>query len=230
MSLKIIAFDCVHQSSIGLNQETSIDISTWKRLTMALEPIHNESEILEKLAGGDEGAFSELFYAYHNQLAEFVMLITQQKQLAEDIVQDVFAKIWQSRTGLASVEKFTSYLFVLTRNYTLNCIRKLETSKKHQQQYSLLAQQPETAYDTSVDNYLPIIDRAIAQLPPQQQKVFLLSRRDGLRHNDIAHSMGISRETVKKYIQLANLSVTEFVSSHQEMVVLLAVGGFAAHH
>lgn len=228
MSLKIINVIALPgQQPEG--SKTSIHISTWKTLTMALKAIHNEQEIIERVAVGDDKAFSELFYAYHNQLAEFVMLITQDRQLAEDIVQDVFVKIWQSRTNLGTIEKFNSYLFILTRNYTLNCIKKLETSKKHQQQYSLIASVPEAVYDNTVDCYLPIIDRAIAQLPPQQQKVFLLSRRDGLRHNDIAHTMGISRETVKKYIQLANLSVTEFVSSHQEIVLILAAGSFTIY-
>jgi RNA polymerase sigma-70 factor (family 1) len=181
---------------------------------LSIRPIHNESIILTQVASGDEKAFTELFHAYHHQLGEFVMMLTESNEMTAEIVQDVFLKIWMNRQELNNVEKFTSYLFILTRNYTLNCLRKLANERKHQVQYG---QYVTTAADTTTDtpqahtDYFSLVDNAIAQLPPQQQQVYLLSRRDGLKHTEIASQMGISRETVKKYIQLAAKSVSDFV-------------------
>ncbi|MET6999743.1 RNA polymerase sigma factor [Chitinophaga defluvii] len=179
---------------------------------MSISPIHNESILLARVAHGDEKAFTELFHAYHHQLGEFVMLLTASNEMTAEIVQDVFLKVWMNRQELATVDKFTAYLFILTRNYTLNCLRKLANDRKKQVQYGQYVTTTAATEPQPVNtDYFTLVDSAIAQLPPQQQQVYLLSRRDGLKHVEIATQMGISRETVKKYIQLAVKSVGDFI-------------------
>lgn len=181
---------------------------------MSISAVHNESILLTRVAHGDEKAFTELFHAYHHQLGEFVMLLTESNEITAEIVQDVFLKIWINRQELTTVDKFTAYLFILTRNYTLNCLRKLANDRKKQVQYGqyVTTTAGEVAEPQPANtDYFSLVDSAIAQLPPQQQQVYLLSRRDGLKHVEIASQMGISRETVKKYIQLAVKSVGDFI-------------------
>ncbi len=175
---------------------------------------------------GNEKAFAELFYAYHNQLGEYVLLLTNSEEMMEEIVQDVFVKVWLNREVLLKIDKFTAYLFILTRNYTLNCIRKLVKDRKQQEQYGkeLLTAEldPEEAEGQFTDaEYQSMIDRAVAQLPPQQQKVFIL-RQQGLKNPEIAKQMNISTDSVKKYQQWALKSVAEFVKAHAALSVLLA--------
>jgi len=193
---------------------------------MALETIDNEKELLQGIASGDEKAFTALFYGYHNQLAAFVLMITQSVELTEEIIQDVFVKLWQTKQELPYKEKFTAYLFILARNYTLNCIRKEANIRRHEKQYGVYAGETGLLSEDLLKEhpeYLTLIDRAVAQLPPQQQKVFVLSRMDGLKHAEIAAQMGISKETVKKYIQWANQSVIDFVKTHQKIIALLVL-------
>ncbi len=146
--------------------------------------------------------------------------------MTEEIVQDVFVKVWLNREVLLKVDNFTSYLFILTRNYTLNCIRKLVRDRKQQEQYDkeilteeLNADEPEGQFTDG--EYQSMIDRAIAQLPPQQQKVFIL-RQKGFKNPEIAKQMNISTDSVKKYQQWALKSVSEFVKTHAALSVLLA--------
>jgi len=190
---------------------------------LPIKRVHNESELLIEVAEGNEKAFAELFHAYHNQLGEYIMLLTGSMEMAEEIVQDVFVKIWINRETLQSIDNFSSYLFILTRNYTLNCIRKMETDRKRQLSYTThlvrTGDQDPAAREHPAD-HLDIIERAVAQLPPQQQRVFIL-KREGRKNREIAREMGISPDSVKKYQQWAVKSIAEFVRSHQELGSLL---------
>jgi RNA polymerase sigma-70 factor (ECF subfamily) len=192
---------------------------------VALRPLYNEQELLKEVVQGNENAFAQLFYGYHNQLGSYVLMLTGSKEMTQEIVQDVFVKIWMNRDALQKVDRFTSYLFILTRNYTLNCIRK---SVKEQDQISTythdaLKEESEDPEERSLlddPEYLRLIDRAVAQLPPQQQKVFKL-RQQGLKNPEIAREMEISTDSVKKYQQWALKAVSEFVKTHAALSILL---------
>ena len=181
---------------------------------MPLHAIDNEADLLLQVADGDQKAFAELFYAYHNQLAEFVLMLTGCKQQTQEIVQDVFMKVWNQRSSLPALQHFVSWLFVLTRNYTLNSLRKAATEKKV---FSLSPSQlyhPVNADDRIIEkDYREVFDRAVAQLPPQQQKAYKMSRVEGLGNEYIGKVLGVAPESVRKYLQWAQQSVARFVKS-----------------
>lgn len=181
----------------------------------------NEKELLMQVAEGNEFAFRRLFAAYHQRLGVHIFRITQSTELAEEVVQDVFLKIWMSRETLAGVDNFKAYLFVISKNHALNCLRKVVKEqlllKKLEQ--SNLVPFITDSYDT--DQYYNLIDEAINQLPPQQQKVYLMSRHNRLKYHEIADQMEISRETVKKYLQIATSSIKDYVNEHMEAITLI---------
>jgi RNA polymerase sigma-70 factor (ECF subfamily) len=189
---------------------------------MAITPLPNEKELLRRIAEGDDRAFSELFYAYHEPLARYIYTLLESVQMCEEIVQDVFVKIWESRMTLPQLDKFTFYLFILTRNYTVNCIRKMIQDKKHTASYveDVLNCQTGDEIFNMDQEYLNIIQRAVAQLPSSQQKVLML-RLQGLKTREIADKMGISTDSVKKYQQWASHSVSKFIKSHAALSVIL---------
>lgn len=195
---------------------------------MAIKPIHNEPELLEKIAKDDAEAFAQLFYAYHNQVGAFILPLVDSMELTEEIVQDVFVKIWLNRKMLPAIRCFTSYLFILSRNYTLNCIRKMAKDHRARLQYDQ-AQSVDSLYliDEEADaqaevNVQGVIDRAVAKLPPQQQRVFML-RQSGLKNPEIARRMNISPQSVKKYQQWAMRVVSEFVKSNAALSAVLII-------
>jgi RNA polymerase sigma-70 factor (family 1) len=194
---------------------------------LAIKSVHNESVLLAQVARGDEKAFTVLFHAYHQSLGEFVMTLTESAEMTAEIVQDVFIKIWMSRQELAGVEKFTAWLFILTRNYTLNCLRKSANDRKKQVQYGqyVTTVAPQIAEIPAADtDYFSLIESAVAQLPPQQQQVYLLSRKEGLKHAEIAQQMGISKETVKKYVQLAVKAIAGYIKTNAPLLVPVFLG------
>jgi len=185
---------------------------------------YNERELLVKTAAGDEAAFTQLFYAYHNKLGEYIMRLTESVETTQEIVLDVFVKVWTKRESLATVERFGPYIYVLSRNHTLNCLRQLSRERMKTKQ---VVENIEASYRTadpleaSVPDYYNLIDQAIEELPPQQQKAYILSRHERLKYEEIAQRMNISKETVKTYLKLAIRFITGYVRSHRDAVVIL---------
>lgn len=192
---------------------------------MAIKPIHNETELLIAIEKGCEKAFEEIFMAYHNQLASYVILLTESRELTEEIIQDVFIKIWNDRENLHQINRFTSYLFILTKNHTLNAIRKIVNDREKKIVYNKLIhfeQSLSPVDDQKEKDFYNLIDKAVIQLPPQQKKVFVL-RMQGLKNQQIASEMQISTESVKKYQQWALKSVINYVKICNGSVLIFLI-------
>lgn len=187
-------------------------------------PPYNESELLLKTASGDEKAFAQLFYAYHQQLAEFINLLLPSRLTTMEIIQDSFLIVWQKREELNSIEKFSSWIFIIARNQALNHIKKQISRQKKESsyhQYAIRHAEPTESLETEKDDYDAILQEAINQLPPQQKKVYQLRILENLSYIEIAEAIGISRESVKKYLQLANRSVIQYVRENALQMALI---------
>ena len=182
---------------------------------------YDERALLQLVADGDEQAFTELVVKYGNTVFSFVQRHCRSRELAEEIVQDVFTQIWLIRNGLPEINNFEAFLYIISRNYAFDALRKLLRSQKRQVEYhelAAIAPDPVENEDWKVD----LINSAVGKLPPQQQKVWQLSRRDGLKGTQIAEQMNLSKETVKKYLQYATASIIKYVERHlNEILVLL---------
>ena len=185
--------------------------------------ILSDSDQLIMVAAGNEMAFKQLFLKYHQQLGTHIFRITNSMELAEEIVQDVFLKIWMNREALSEVHNFKAYLFVISKNHTLNCLRKLSRERHHlnicEENYTMSL----TADNGDLNSYHNILDEAIDRLPPQQQRVYLLSRHERLRYAEVADKMNISHESVKKYLRIANASIIAFVKTNLYSVSFLSI-------
>lgn len=183
-----------------------------------------ECELLREVVLGNENAFRQLFKVHSHRLGTYVFRLTGSIELAEEIVQDVFLKIWMNRETLAGVTNFKAYLFVVSKNHALNCLRKLIKERACQQKWEeSVSDELKIPEGEMADKYYSLLDEAIDHLPPQQQKVYLLSRHERLKYAEIAEQLDISRETVKKYLQIAIASITTHVHANMDVSVLFLV-------
>jgi RNA polymerase sigma-70 factor (family 1) len=176
---------------------------------------HNEKELVRRTAEGDADAFSALFHQYHQELAGYILRLTHNLSLTEEIVQDSFIKLWVRKELLAEVKDFRSYLFGLSRNRTFNYLRDLARNTLQQQAW--VTQVIEQAHDVEEPDreyYFTLIEEAVRHLSPQQQKIYLLSRREGLKQEEIARLLQLSRHTVKRHMSLALRAIMTYVRTH----------------
>lgn len=189
---------------------------------MALNNIHNEKEILQKISQGDQRAFTLLFDWYYQKLGAYIYKITDSREAAEEVVQAVFVKIWENRNMLINIECFKAYLFVLSKNQTLDYLRNL--AKARVRQLSILANVQEDSYTiddlSPTEEFILIVEEAVSKLSPQQQKVYRLSRQENLKYEEIAVLMGISKETVKKHMKLALALIKKRIQAQVKDVVV----------
>lgn len=192
---------------------------------MPKESIYNEKELLQQVAEGSETAFRTLFDKYCQKIYVLAMYLTHSDVLSEEIVQDVFMKVWNNREQLLEIDYFNSWVRTIARNTVLNYLRSLAREKLALNKLEL----NENANTSSSEDiliekqYRQILEEAIRQLPPQQKKVYLLSRQSGLKNEDIARQLGISIHTTKEHLQRALYFIRSYLDDRIELVVIAAI-------
>lgn len=175
-----------------------------------------QSDWLSRIAGNDETAFNELYRFTSGNIYNAVVTYVKAAHVAEEIVQDVYVRLWKNREKLAGVENIENYLFVLARNAAMDHFRNVTARQKL---LISLREVPETFNENGEallieKEYHSIYKKAVAELPEQQQRVYRLAQEQEMRLADIAFDMGLSRSTVKKHLELARRFVREYVNNH----------------
>jgi RNA polymerase sigma factor (sigma-70 family) len=186
---------------------------------LSIDQSYYRKELLLRIAEGDQPAFRQLVELYNGQVYRFVAtrFAVKHPALIEEVVWDVFLQLWLTRETLPELGELENYLFILARNKGLNALKK-ELRELGRRKYWETGTTPSGDAEQQVleDKALDLIDKAVAGLPEQQQKVWVMSRKKAMTYMQIAAELNISRETVKSYLQAANLSIKKYVISHLE--------------
>lgn len=169
---------------------------------MCADNFSEERSLILRLIEGDEDAFCELYATYKNRLIYFAMRFLKSREYAEDVFQDVFAVVWQSRRFINPDASFSSYLYTIMRNRILNQLRNAANEEKLKE--SILSQALDYTEDTKrevmLNDLKSLISHALQQLTPRQREIFEMSREAQLSHKEIADKLGISVNTVQEHI------------------------------
>ena len=169
---------------------------------MCADNFSEERSLILRLIGGDEDAYCELYATYKNRLIYFAMRFLKSREYAEDVFQDAFTVVWQSRRFINSDASFSSYLYTIMRNRILNQLRNAANEEKLKE--SILSQALDYTEDTKrevmLNDLKSLISHALQQLTPRQREIFEMSREAQLSHKEIADKLGISVNTVQEHI------------------------------
>lgn len=172
---------------------------------MCADNFSEERSLILRLIGGDEDAFCELYATYKNRLIYFAMRFLKSREYAEDVFQDVFTVVWQSRRFINPDASFSSYLYTIMRNRILNQLRNAANEEKLKE--SILSQALDYTEDTKrevmLNDLKSLISHALQQLTPRQREIFEMSREAQLSHKEIADKLGISVNTVQEHISIS---------------------------
>lgn len=177
---------------------------------------------------GNVHAFEILFNEYYEPLYRFACRFVGDPQTAENITQDIFVKLWESRSSIKISTNVKAYLFTSVRNHSLNYIKREKFVTSYDSEDEAIIDE-----DSSVDNSIiqeeiyEAVHKAINKLPEQCREIYLMNRYDELSYQEIADIRKISINTVKTQMKRALKSLRENLSHFK--FLLLAVINFAAH-
>lgn len=167
-----------------------------------------EEQLKQRIARSDKTAFATVFRAYYSKVFKFVKSIVKDDCSAEDLSQEVFIKLWAKRKILPTVQSLDNYLFIISRNISLDYLRKAFRKKRVPMEvldsmlmsYVSVEQQNIQEAKSELDQ----VRQAVFQMPSRRRDIYLMSRFDGYSNSDIAEIMGISKKTVENQLYLAS--------------------------
>jgi RNA polymerase sigma-70 factor (ECF subfamily) len=181
-----------------------------------------EVDLIEKIRQGDAKAFEKLFFTHSSALIRFSWRFVRNLQVAENIVQDVFVKIWHNRDRLDPLLNVKAYLYKAVKNQALQHLRhlKIENRQDEVPDFKCTGSSPEEALHAK--EIAEALDRAVSELPPHRRAIFTLSKFDHFTYAEIAEMQNISIKTVETQMGRA----LKFVRRRlKELFVLLVVLG-----
>lgn len=191
------------------------------------EEKQNELEfgLIEKIKSGDAGSFEILFRNYSQHLINFSRRYIRDKQIAENIVQDVFLKIWQNRHSLDSSQSIKSYLFTAVKNESFKHLRHLDVETRsydHVLSLTTVEKSPEEMFDEK--EFIAKVNLALNDLPEKCREIFFMSRFDNLKYAEIAKILDISVKTVETQISRALKKMRENLSTLVLILLFILIG------
>ncbi|MEQ7798924.1 RNA polymerase sigma-70 factor [Pedobacter sp. ASV1-7] len=184
---------------------------------------NDEKSLLHQIALGDAHSFSIIFHRYSPKVYQYALKIIKSESLAEEIAQEVFVKIWKLEGQLIEIKNLDAYLSVLTKNHTLKVLRRmaLEFKTSRMRGHDYKEEHNETEEYIIFKDSEKILNQAIEKLPAQQKLVYTLCHQEGLKYEEVAEKLNISKLTVKTHMQHALRFLRNYVSTHTDIGILV---------
>lgn len=171
---------------------------------MAEQPIHSDKELIRKLKKGDIEVFNRIFYTYSSKLYHFAYGYFKSKEDAEEMVQEIFSKIWDKRADIKEEYEFQSYLFSIAFNYIKKHFRSKALINKYNEFATINNRESEQIQeDVNFASLKSRVDQLVNQMPEKRKAVFFKSRVEGKNSKEIAVEMNISPSTVENHLNQA---------------------------
>ena len=183
---------------------------------MKINASFNEYDLLLNISRGNEESFKSLFIAKKDKVFSYAKYFTHSVAAAEDITQEVFYKIWACREAMTEVQNIDSWIATVTRNLCFNFLKKKALEIKVKTGFEI----DNSKIVDDVDDYisykerLSLLDDAVTQLTPQQQVIFKLKKRIGMKNDEIAQYLNLSPNTVRAHLVVILKKLRHYLSSH----------------
>jgi RNA polymerase sigma-70 factor (family 1) len=184
--------------------------------------IHREKILFHQIAKGDEDAFRQVFHLYNKMLQPFVKKLTRSDEAADEVLQEVFLKIWLYREKLARVENPKAYIVRIVSNESMNYLRRLANENRL---FDKIKQSPRVEAASAEQSLVfreteKLIQEAIDRLPLACRQIYLMSRQEDKRIPEIAAELKLSDSTVKNQLVKALKSIRLYVAESALLVII----------
>jgi RNA polymerase sigma-70 factor (ECF subfamily) len=180
------------------------------------------SDDLRNAQQGDSETIEQLFRLYYNPLCNYCRGIVDTREAAEDIVQDVFAYLWDHRASIDMTTSIKTYLYTAARNGALKYLRQQATRQAHSPRLTeFITYLQELESPEQEHLYIEKVQQALNELPDQCRAIFLMNCLDGKKYKEIAAELGLSINTVKTQLSRAYSKIREKVDVKGALLLLL---------
>lgn len=159
---------------------------------------------MEELSKGNHEAYRKLFMRYYPKVRYFILGLVKSEEEADDLAQDVFAKLWTNRQQFVEVKTFGAYLYVSAKNTTFNYI---ESRQKRQEGLDKKLPDDENTFSPHEEMVAKdlqlLVDMVVDSMPSQRKIIYRLSREVGLSNDEIAGQLQLAKKTVENHLNLA---------------------------
>lgn len=178
--------------------------------------VPQEGELLLRLAKGDEAAFTALYRHYSGPLYINFLRMVKDEAIAEEIIQDLFSRIWLKRETINIEKNFSAYLYRTGYNLVMDFYRKVKRDQVLYDKFRQIATENYSHIEEilHLKDSQALISKALDTLAPQQRKVFELCRIEGHTYKEVAELLGISPHTVKEYFVKANQAIRKYITGN----------------
>ena len=184
---------------------------------------YDEVAILFAVSTGEQKAFAALFSRYKDRVYTIALTYTENSTIAEEVVQDVFMRVWKNRAKLKEINNFSSWIHVIARNRALTELQKI--AREGERREELISYLPTEVSDAEekvrYNSMEELLEKALTRLSPQQRKVFVLTRLQGHTRTEVAEMLNLAPATVSVHLAIALRSIRAFLTNQLELTALL---------
>jgi len=179
----------------------------------------------ERLQQGEEEAFARIVHHYYPRLLPFIINITKSAAVAEELLQEVFLRLWLKRDSMEQIEFLRAWLYRVASNLALSWLRKQAREQKFVRELATRQPQEEPSIEPFFDyrESMQELQRAVEQLPEQQKAVFRLRHEQKLSNEEIAARLGLSIFTVKNHLANAMRNLKQQLGGSNLMIIVLTI-------
>lgn len=182
---------------------------------------YTDTQLLELLGSGDESAFTELYNRYHGPLYHYLLHFVKSPNLAEDLVHEVFLKLWAMRNRLQVNTSLSAYLYRICHNMGLDALKEIARDRTLRHEVLEWLRPVTDERDADVAAQEELLAAAVAKLPPQRQRVFQLVRLEGKTYEEAARELGISRNTIKEHMVHSLKALRGYVAEKDKLLLAI---------
>lgn len=187
--------------------------------------LDNKSRLISRLKKGDEKAYAYLIDTYNRKLCLYANSLMNDIPLAEDIVQNVFIKVWEKRNNLKTDFSIKSYLYKSVYNGCINEYKKNQSVTALEKKYfEGLDRIIEDKDEDTLEKLILKVKDAIQVLPPKCKEIFLLSKKEGLTNIEISEYLNISKNTIERQITIAFSKIRENIGNNTDVLLFFVFG------
>ncbi|MEG1617907.1 MAG: RNA polymerase sigma-70 factor [Bacteroidales bacterium] len=178
--------------------------------------------LLEKIMRGDQKAFESLYNSFYEDIYRFVRYFLSESD-AQEVVSDVFFKVWCNRDKLGYVTNFRSYLYTIARNESYNYLRLLKRIQNiplDELPVSLTINEECVEGLLIEKEMIEVYNQAVEELPERCKLIFLMVREEKLKHKDIAEILSITTGTIEQQMNIAIRKISDTVRTHYPQLLV----------